>query len=71
MHDGRFATLEEVVEHYNSGIKRSASAGPLMTKSGKEFGLMLTVQEKTDLANFLKTFIDSSFISSPALANPF
>jgi cytochrome c peroxidase len=68
MHDGRFKTLEEVVEHYNSGVKLSETIDPIMTKAGKEYGLKLTVQEKTDLVNFLKTFTDYTFISNKAFS---
>jgi cytochrome c peroxidase len=68
MHDGRFKTLEEVVEHYNSGVKLSETIDPIMTKAGKEYGLKLTVQEKTDLVNFLKTFTDYTFIRNKAFS---
>lgn len=62
MHDGRFTTLEEVVEHYDSGGKYSSTIDPLMKKIG--VGLQLTNQEKIDLINFLKTFSDYQFINS-------
>ena len=60
MHDGRFATLEDVIEHYNSGGKYSSTVDPLMKKLG--IGLQLTNQEKQDLIAFLKTLSDSDFI---------
>lgn len=68
MHDGRFKTLEQVVEHYNSGGIPSPYADPLMKYQG--VGLGLTNQEKTDLINFLKTLSDSSFISNPEFLKP-
>jgi len=71
MHDGRFATLEEVVEHYNSGVKHSASLDPIMTKPGKETGLNLSPQQKADLVAFLHTFTDPVFLTDTALASPF
>jgi cytochrome c peroxidase len=71
MHDGRFATLEEVVEHYNSGVLPSPSLDPIMTKPGKENGLNLSPQEKADLVAFLHTFTDATFVSDTALASPF
>lgn len=71
MHDGRFATLEEVIEHYNSGVKHSASLDPIMTKPGKETGLNLTPQQKADLVAFLHTFTDPVFLADTALADPF
>lgn len=71
MHDGRFATLEEVVEHYNSGVRHSATLDPIMTKPGKETGLNLSPQQKSDLVAFLHTFTDPTFLSDTALASPF
>lgn len=70
MHDGRFNTLEEVVEHYNSGVKRSNTLDPIMTKPGKEYGLRLTPNEITDLVAFLKTLTDTTFINNPLLQKP-
>ena len=61
MHDGRFTTLEEVIDHYNSGGNYSSTVDPLMKKLG--VGLQLTNQEKEDLIAFLKTLSDQNFIS--------
>lgn len=61
MHDGRFHSLEEVIEHYNSGGKYSSTIDPLMKKLG--VGLQLTNQEKEDLIAFLKTLSDTDFIN--------
>lgn len=66
MHDGRFATLEEVVNHYDMGGTPSSTIDPLMKKVG--IGLNLTLQERTDLVNFLKTLTDESFITNPEFA---
>ncbi|MCU0797823.1 MAG: hypothetical protein MUF31_18020, partial [Akkermansiaceae bacterium] len=65
MHDGRFATLEEVVEHYDSGIHPSPSLDPNLSKHD---GLGLTDQDKSDLIAFLKTLSDPGF--GPAAASP-
>lgn len=71
MHDGRFKTLEEVVEFYNSGVHQSSpNIDPVMLKPGKEFGLMLTPYEKQCLVEFLKSFTDTTFINNPAFQNP-
>ncbi|MEC9209771.1 MAG: cytochrome c peroxidase [Bacteroidota bacterium] len=61
MHDGRFSSIEEVIEHYNSGGNYSSTVDPLMKKLG--IGLQLTNQEKQDLIAFLKTLSDDNFIS--------
>lgn len=71
MHDGRFTTLEEVVEHYNSQVKHSATLDPILTKPNHYFGLQLSEQEKNDLVAFLKTLTDSTFITDTSLADPF
>jgi len=71
MHDGRFTTLEEVVEHYNSQVKVSPTIDPIMTKPGKEYGLQLTEQEKLDLVAFLKTLTDWEFVNDTSLSSPF
>ena len=52
MHDGSLATLDDVVEHYNSGGKQHPN------KSGLIQPLNLTVQQKDDLVSFLKTLSD-------------
>jgi cytochrome c peroxidase len=68
MHDGRFATLEEVVEHYDTGGESSSTVDPLMKHVG--VGLNLTLQDRIDLVNFLKTFTDEEFISNPEFGQP-
>lgn len=66
MHDGRFETLEEVVEHYNSGVKESPTLDPIMLKSnGIANGLNLTQEEKEALVAFLKTLTDEDFLTNP------
>ncbi len=71
MHDGRFKTLEEVVEFYNSGVhQNSPNIDPIMTKSAKAFGLMLTPYEKQCLVKFLKSVTDTTFVNNPAYQNP-
>jgi cytochrome c peroxidase len=64
MHDGRFATIEEVIEHYNGGGTPSSTIDPMMKKVG--IGLNLSAQNKIDLINFLKCLTDSSLITNPA-----
>lgn len=62
MHDGRFKTIEEVIEFYNSGAKFSPTLDPNISKHMNEGGLNLTSQEKEDLLNFLISLSDSAFI---------
>lgn len=60
MHDGRFATLEEVVDFYSEGVHRSPTLDPNIAKHrGK--GLDLTDDEKAALVAFLKTLTDPRY----------
>ena len=61
MHDGRFATLEEVIDHYDSGGHPSQTIDPLMKFVG--VGLQLSAQEKSDLLAFLHTLTDEAFLA--------
>jgi len=57
MHDGRFATLEEVVAHYSSGVQRSPTLDPNLAKHPAG-GLALTAEEQAALVAFLRTLSD-------------
>ncbi len=70
MHDGRFATLEEVVEHYNSGINESQNLDPALAQTVKT-GLRLSSQDKKDLVNFLRTLTDSELSKNVEYSSPF
>jgi len=70
MHDGRFQTLEEVIDHYNAGIQESSTADPTVLNT-KETGLFLTDQDKEDLLNFLKTLTDETFLNEESYKSPF
>ena len=54
MHDGRFATLEDVVAHYDHGVKRSAGLDPNLAKHPDE-GMALSAADQAALVAFLKT----------------
>ncbi|MGB8170772.1 MAG: MbnP family protein [Chthoniobacteraceae bacterium] len=62
MHDGRFRTLEEVVEHYSGPMERTGALDPNLAKH-PEGGLQLTAEEKQALVAFLKTLSDEAFIA--------
>ncbi|MGB1295844.1 MAG: cytochrome-c peroxidase [Flavobacteriales bacterium] len=70
MHDGRLKTLDEVIEHYNSGIQLSPSVHPAL-RDTEEKGLFLDTQDKKDLIAFLKTLTDNTLATNPAYSNPF
>ena len=77
MHDGRFATLEEVLDHYNEHVQVSPTldanlAAPYSEAQQQgQVGLQLTAQNKADIIEFLKTLTDTEFITNPAHSNPF
>tara|TARA_B110000503_G_C7140690_1_gene410717 strand:+ start:583 stop:1653 length:1071 start_codon:yes stop_codon:yes gene_type:complete len=71
MHDGRFKTLEEVVDHYNSGMKNSSTIDPTLIYPLNNNGLQLTAQDKSDLVAFLKTLTDDIMITNPEYSDPF
>jgi cytochrome c peroxidase len=63
MHDGRFKTLEEVIEHYDSRVQRSATLDPNLAKHPNE-GLQLAPADKKAIIAFLKTLTDTNLPSS-------
>ncbi len=63
MHDGRFRTLEEVVDHYDHGVKRTPNLDPNLAKH-PDSGLGLSAADKQALVAFLKTLTDASFVPS-------
>ena len=68
MHDGRFATLDDVINHYSEGLQNSSTIDPLMKKVAQG-GVQLSTQEKANLKAFLLTLSDPEFISNPAFIN--
>ncbi|GAB3328520.1 cytochrome c peroxidase [Larkinella ripae] len=60
MHDGRFQTLEQVLEHYINDVQDTPQLDPLLKKTGKT-GIPLTADEKSDVIAFLKTLTDYDF----------
>jgi cytochrome c peroxidase len=72
MHDGRFTSLAQVVEHYNSGVQASATLDQrLRGPNGVPKRLNLTQAEKDALVAFLGTLTDSTFLKDPRLSSPF
>ena len=71
MHDGRFNSLEQVVEHYNSGIQNHPSLDSKFIEGNSVKRLNLTDTEKAGLVAFLHTLTDHSFTVDPKYSNPF
>ena len=72
MHDGRFETLEEVVDFYNDGIQAHPNLHiQLQDDNGLPKKLNLTNTEKKALLDFLNTLTDHSFLTNPLFKDPF
>jgi cytochrome c peroxidase len=72
MHDGRFSTLREVVEHYNSGVQAHPNLSPpLRLPNGQARVLNLSETEKDDLIAFLHTLTDDVMVADEKYSDPF
>lgn len=72
MHDGRFSTLREVIDHYDHGVMDGPYLDSLLRDlSGQVKLLNLSEEDKNDLENFLNTFTDDAFLSDPKFSDPF
>lgn len=66
MHDGRFNTLEAVLDHYANGVQVSATLSPMLQKDGQP-GLGLSSSERQKIISFLHTLTDEEFVSNAYL----
>lgn len=64
-HDGRFLSITQVLEHYNSGVQNSATTDPLVRNR-----IPLTLNDKFYLLAFLRTLTDSTFINNTRFSQP-
>ena len=80
MHDGRFETLEEVINHYSDGIKAHPNLSPQLSDDPNCWGCPgpfaprqrdFSEAEKRALIAFLETMTDYDFISDPKYSDPF
>ncbi|MBV1923013.1 MAG: cytochrome-c peroxidase [Flavobacteriaceae bacterium] len=69
MHDGRFETIDDVINHYSEGLNDSPTIDPLM-KTVANGGVHLTDNDKADLKAFLLSLSDESFINNPDYQDP-
>lgn len=70
MHDGRFNTLEEVVEHYND-VTNSTTLDATFQQQLPNGGLQLTTADKAALVAFLKTLTDKTLATNSDYSSPF
>ena len=72
MHDGRFVTLDEVIDHYSIGVQKHINlAHPLLGSDGEPVKFNFTETEKEALIAFLNTLTDYDMISDVKYSNPF
>lgn len=72
MHDGRFTSLDQVIEHYNSGIQNHPSLDPkLKGSNGMPQRLNLSDYDKMALVAFLKTLTDQQLLTDQKFSDPF
>ena len=69
MHDGRFATLDDVIEHYSTGLIPSPTIDPLMEHLATS-GVQLDWEERGLLKAFLMTLTDYNFVNNPNFKDP-
>jgi cytochrome c peroxidase len=69
MHDGRFNTLEEVLDHYSGGVAASLTLDPLL-KSSQKRGIPLSKTDKALLIQFLHTLTDEQFLTDERFSEP-
>ena len=71
MHDGRFKTIDEVLDFYSTGIQDHPNLDPLLKESGKPIQFNLTKREKEEIKEFLLLAQDDSLFTSKKFSNPF
>ena len=70
MHDGRFSSLSEVIDHYSSGISKHNYIDPHFKTATGIFQFNLTPLEKQDLINFLNTLTDEKLLTDQKFSDP-
>jgi len=78
MHDGRFASLENVLDHYNERTQLSSTLSPLIMEADnvvrgaqEPISLNLSDTEKQAIIAFLHTLADQKFLTNKRISNPF
>ena len=69
MHDGRFNTLDQVLQFYNTGVQNSNTLAPQLQNAAQN-GLGFSVQDREDIVNFLETLTNLSYLNNPEYSDP-
>lgn len=70
MHDGRYHTLEEVLDHYTDSVQKLETLDPLLVQANGKTGIALSKTDKQALIAFLKTLSDEQFVRDARFADP-
>ncbi|MBV6440504.1 MAG: hypothetical protein EPGJADBJ_02174 [Saprospiraceae bacterium] len=68
MHNGKFKTLESVLDHYAAGVKDSPTLDPLLRQPDGTLGILLSADEKAKLIAFLNALTDEEFLRDERFA---
>ncbi|HLP94372.1 MAG TPA: cytochrome c peroxidase [Saprospiraceae bacterium] len=71
MHDGRFQTLEEVIDFYSTGIQNHPNLHSFLKSGNQAKKMNFSAQEKADLMAFLNTLTDDHLLADKKFADPF
>ena len=71
MHDGRFSTLDQVVEHYNSGVQLGTALDNRLSPNGQPLRLNLSADDKAALVAFMRTLTDTTLTTDAKFSSPF
>lgn len=71
MHDGRFTTLEQVIEHYDSGVQNNRYLDNRLRQRNRARRLNLSANDKIALKDFLLTLADQTFYQMKKYSSPF
>ena len=71
MHDGRFETLEEVIDHYSEGIQNHKNLHSSLRSGNQPARFNFSATDKEDIVAYLKTLTDNDFVTAEKYSNPF
>lgn len=69
MHDGRFSSLEQVLQFYNNGVNNSNTLAPQLQKASQN-GMGLSARDRQDIIAFLNTLTDPTYLNNPDYSDP-
>lgn len=70
MHDGRYHSLEEVLDHYSDSVHKFTTLDPILQRADGKTGINLTATEKQSIIAFLRTLSDEQFVKEAKFADP-